>query len=348
VNEDPISPPGSDTVSSFDLVTEKEDRRSHVADLVQVIKETADKLAVDGSTRGDLKILSRTLRELRYAFKVFSRYRRKRKVTVFGSARTQPDEPAYIQAVDLGRVMAEAGWLVVTGAASGIMEAGHRGAGREASMGLNIMLPFEQSANPIILGDPKLVHMKYFFTRKLMFVKECDAVVCLPGGFGTLDEAMEVITLLQTGKRDMIPVVLLDAPGGKYWPALSDFINGHLLQGKMISAEDKHLYKLTDSYEAARDEVLQFFRVYHSMRYVKNELVLRLQTPLEPALLEAFDAEFPDLLSDGHFEQRSALSVEQDESDLAHMPRLVFKFNRRNFGRLRLLIDAINRGRVKA
>jgi uncharacterized protein (TIGR00730 family) len=268
-------------------------------------------------------------------------------VTVFGSARTQPDEAAYIQAVDLGRAMAQAGWLVVTGAASGIMEAGHRGAGREASMGLNIMLPFEQSANPIILGDPKLVHMKYFFTRKLMFVKECDAVVCLPGGFGTLDEAMEVITLLQTGKRDMIPVVLLDPPGGKYWPALSEFIDKHLLEGKMISAEDKHLYKLADSFEAARDEVLQFFRVYHSMRYVKNELVLRVKEPLEPKLLEAFDAEFPDLLTEGHFEQRSALLLEQDEADLANMPRLVFKFNRRNFGRLRLLIDAINRGSVE-
>jgi uncharacterized protein (TIGR00730 family) len=346
VSDDPLRA-GDEDASSFDLVTEKGDRRSNVADLVQTIKETADKLAVDGSTRGDLKILSRTLRELRYAFKVFAPYRRQRKVTVFGSARTQPDEPAYIQAVDFGRAMAEAGWLVVTGAASGIMEAGHRGAGRESSMGLNIMLPFEQSSNPVIAGDSKLVHMKYFFTRKLMFVKECDAVVCLPGGFGTLDEAMEVITLLQTGKRDMIPVVLLDAPGGQYWPALLDYVNNHLLKARMISPEDLALFKLTDSFAAARDEVLQFFRVYHSMRYVKNDLVLRLRTPLDPQLLAAFNSDFLDLLTDGHFQQREALPLERDEADLAQFPRLVFHFNRRNLGRLRMLIDAINRGRVE-
>jgi uncharacterized protein (TIGR00730 family) len=345
---DDTNRPTDEGISSFDLISEKEDRRANVADLVQTIKETADKLAVDGSTRGDLKILSRTLRELRYAFKVFSPYRRQRKVTVFGSARTQSDEPAYLQAVELGRVMAEAGWLVVTGAASGIMEAGHRGAGREASMGLNIMLPFEQSANPVIAGDPKLVHMKYFFTRKLMFVKECDAVVCLPGGFGTLDEAMEVITLLQTGKRDMIPVVLLDPPGGQYWPALIDFVNNHLLKARMISPDDSHLYKVTDSYEAARDEVLQFFRVYHSMRYVKQDLVLRLREPLHPLLLEAINAEFIDLLADGDFQQREALPLERDEAELAKFPRLVFHFNRRNLGRLRALIDVINRGSIAA
>jgi len=346
VNED-LSRPSEDDVSSFDLVSEKEDRRSHIADLVETIKETADKLAVDGSTRGDLKILSRTLRELRYAFKVFSPYRRKRKVTVFGSARTQPDEPAYIQAVHLGRAMAGAGWLVVTGAASGIMEAGHRGAGREASMGLNIMLPFEQSANPVIAGDPKLVHMKYFFTRKLMFVKECDAVVCLPGGFGTLDEAMEVITSLQTGKRDMIPVVLLDAPGGQYWQALLDYVTNHLLRARMISPEDLNLFKLTDNYEIARDEILQFFRVYHSMRYVKQDLVIRLQGPLHPLLLDALNRDFLDLVSDGGFQQRDALPLERDEAEIAHLPRLVFRFNRRNLGRLRLLIDALNRGSVE-
>jgi uncharacterized protein (TIGR00730 family) len=347
VNDDSFFRASDEDISSFDLVTEKEDRRAHIADLVQTIKDTADKLATDGSTRGDLKILSRTLRELRYAFKVFAPYRRQRKVTIFGSARTQPDEPPYLQAVNFGRAMAEAGWLVITGAASGIMEAGHRGAGRESSMGLNIMLPFEQSANPVIHGDAKLVHMKYFFTRKLMFVKECDAVVCLPGGFGTLDEAMEVITLLQTGKRDMIPVVLLDAPGGSYWRDLHEYVLGHLLRGRMISPEDLHLYKLTDNYEEAQAEVLQFFRVYHSMRYVKSHLVIRLQQPLSLELLDAINREFIDLLTSGHFEQRAALELERDESDLAHLPRLVFAFNRRNLGRLRLLIDAINRGSVE-
>ncbi|HEY2826839.1 MAG TPA: LOG family protein, partial [Pirellulales bacterium] len=207
--------------------------RQRIADLIEQIKESADKLAADQPSRGDLKILSRTMRELRYAFKVFSPYRSRHKVTVFGSARTRPDKPSYEQAVKFGRAMAEIGWLVVTGAASGIMEAGHVGAGRENSMGLNIMLPFEQSSNPIIAGDPKLVHMKYFFTRKLMFVKECDAVALFPGGFGTLDEGLEVLTLLQTGKRDMVPVLFIDEPGGKFWQPLLEFFNDRLLADGM-------------------------------------------------------------------------------------------------------------------
>ncbi|MCA9206098.1 MAG: LOG family protein, partial [Planctomycetales bacterium] len=209
-----------------------------------------------------------------------------------------------------------------------------------------IMLPFEQDANEVIRGDHKLVNMKYFFTRKLMFVKECDAVVCLPGGFGTLDEAMEVLTLLQTGKRDMVPLVLLDAPGGYYWRSLQQFIENHLLAGGMISPEDLSLYKVTDSCQEAVDEVLQFFRVYHSMRYVRHQLVFRLLEPLHPRLLADINEQFTDILSDGAFEQRELLNEERNEADLAHMPRLVFHFNRRNLGRLRQLIDCINRGSI--
>ncbi len=342
---EPQPEPGDEAIVKAPL--EPADRRRYIEDLISTIKESADKLATDGSTRGDLKLISRTLRELRYAFKVFTPYRKQRKVSIFGSARTKPDEPSYQEAVKLGRAMAEAGWFVVTGAASGIMEAGHEGAGREASMGLNIMLPFEQQANPVILGDPKLVHMKYFFTRKLMFVKECDAVVCLPGGFGTLDEAMEVITLLQTGKRDMVPVVLLDPPGGGYWKALDQFVQEHLLKNRMISPEDLHLYKVCDSYEVATAEVLQFFRVYHSMRYVKQNLVLRLLKPISDDLLATFNRDFRDILISGDFDQGEALPLEKDEPDLAELPRLVFHFNRRSFGRLRLMIDAINRGAVE-
>lgn len=323
-----------------------EDRLRHIEDLIQTIKESADKLAADGSSRGDLKLISRTLRELRYAFKVFAPYRKRRKVTVFGSARTKPEEPAYQEAVKLGRAFAEENWLVVTGAAAGIMEAGHQGAGREHSMGLNIMLPFEQEANPVIRDDHKLVHMKYFFTRKLMFVKECDAVVCLPGGFGTLDEGMEVITLLQTGKRDMVPVVLLDPPGGRYWADLNEFLITHLLGNRLISPEDQYLYKVCDDYQVARDEVLQFFKVYHSMRYVKRDLVLRLNEPIEPMLLDAINANFKDILVDGKFTQRDVLPAEKDEPDLLQKARLVFTFNRRNFGRLRLLIDSLNMGSI--
>jgi uncharacterized protein (TIGR00730 family) len=293
-----------------------------------------------------LKILSRTLRELRYAFKVFTPYRMRRKVTVFGSARTLPDQPAYQQAVKFGRAMAQHNWLVVTGAASGIMEAGHVGAGREHSMGLNIMLPFEQYANPIIAGDSKLVHMKYFFTRKLMFVKECDAVCLLPGGFGTLDEGLEVLTLLQTGKRDMVPVVMLDAPGGKFWQDLQHFIEKRLLGEGMISPDDLSLYKLTDKVDEAVTEILQFFKVYHSMRYVRNKLVFRLKQAPSDELLSDINANFNDILNGGEFVVSGPLSEEKDEPDLAELPRLVFRFNRRSLGRLRQLIDVLNRGSV--
>lgn len=321
--------------------------RDRITDLIEQIKESAEKMAADKPSRGDLKILSRTMRELRYAFKVFSPYRSRRKVTVFGSARTRPDKGTYKQAVDFGRAMAERGWLVVTGAASGIMEAGHVGAGRENSMGLNIMLPFEQSSNPIIAGDPKLVHMKYFFTRKLMFVKECDAVCLLPGGFGTLDEGLEVLTLLQTGKRDMVPVVFLDEPGGKFWQPFMEFIKDRLLADKMISPEDLSLYKLTDSVDEAVEEIITFFGVYHSMRYVKNKLVFRLHNQISEELVDEINANFSDILVDGQFTLSGPLRDERDEPALVALPRLVFHFNRRSLGRLRQLIDCINRGSVK-
>jgi hypothetical protein len=318
--------------------------QQRIADLIDQIKLSADKLATDRTSRGDLKILSRTLRELRYAFKVFTPYRSRRKVTVFGSARTRPQEPAYEQAVAFGRAMAQREWLVVTGAASGIMEAGHVGAGREHSMGLNIMLPFEQYANPIIAGDTKLVHMKYFFTRKLMFVKECDAVCLLPGGFGTLDEGLEVLTLLQTGKRDMVPVVFLDAPGGAFWSDWQAYVERRLLGQGMISPEDLSLYKLTDRVDVAVAEILQFFKVFHSMRYVKNKLVLRLQEKPSEELLGTINDEFTDILSTGQFTVGGPLPEEKDELEWAAMPRLIFRFNRRSLGRLRQLIDVLNRG----
>ncbi len=321
---------------------DQDQRARQIGELVNRIKESADKLARDGSSRGDLKLLSRALRELRYGFKVFAPYRRHRKVTVFGSARTPSDDPAYHQAMELGRQMAQHGWLVVTGAASGIMEAGHRGAGRDKSMGLNIMLPFEQDANPVIAGDHKLVHMKYFFTRKVMFVKECDAVVCLPGGFGTLDEALEVLTLLQTGKRDLVPLVLLDPPGDDYWQAFGQFIDKHLLQRGMISPQDRSLYRITDKCHEAVQECMNFYRVYHSMRYVRSKLVLRLQEPLPDGALERLNEQFSDILAGGQFCQQGALPDERDEPDLAHLTRLVFSFDRRSLGRLRALIDWIN------
>jgi uncharacterized protein (TIGR00730 family) len=311
-------------------------------DLYQVMRHTIDRLERDQTARGDLKILSRTLRELRYAFTVFRPYRRRRKVTIFGSARTSPEHPEYLAAMELGRLMAEHGWMVITGAGGGIMEAGHRGAGREASMGLNIMLPFEQSANPYIDGDPKLVTMKYFFTRKLMFVKECSAVVCLPGGFGTLDEALETLTLMQTGKQTVLPLVLLDHENGSYWSDLGGFIEKQLLANGMISPEDVHLYKITSSVDEAIDEMLGFYAVYHSMRYVKDRLVLRLKQRLSEEKLAHIQDHYAEILVEGTFEQRKALPEEAGEPDLANLPRLVFHFDRRALGRLRMLIDCIN------
>lgn len=311
-------------------------------DMYRVMRSTIGKLEKDQTARGDLKILSRTLRELRYAFKVFRPYRRRRKLTIFGSARTSPDHPEYQAAVELGQRMAKHGWMVITGAGGGIMEAGHRGAGREASLGLNIMLPFEQSANEYIEGDSKLVTMKYFFTRKLMFVKECSAVVCLPGGFGTLDEAMETLTLMQTGKQTMTPLVLLDHPDGSYWKDLGEFIEKQLGKGGMISKEDVRLYKITNSVDEAIEETLNFYRVYHSMRYVNNRLVFRLKAPLADSKLAYIQEHYADILVDGTYEQTTALPEEIGEPDLNGLPRLVFHFNRRALGRLRMLIDCIN------
>jgi uncharacterized protein (TIGR00730 family) len=312
------------------------------SDLLDMMRRTIERLDKDGTTRGDLKILNRTLKELRYAFKVFQPYRRRRKVTVFGSARTPSDHPTYQQAVAFGREMSRHGWMTITGAGEGIMEAGHVGAGKELSMGLNILLPFEQSANHVIDGDPKLVTLKYFFTRKLMFVKECSAVVSLPGGFGTLDETAEVLTLLQTGKQTMIPMVLLDAPGGSYWNHFGEFVTDTLLADGMISPEDLALYKIVDSVEAAVEETLNFYRVYHSLRYVGDTLVLRINQKLNDEQMDQLNESFSDVLVEGTIEQVAALPEEGNEPELAGLPRLKLRFDRKQLGRLRMMIDAIN------
>ncbi|HEX4132644.1 MAG TPA: LOG family protein [Pirellulales bacterium] len=325
-----------------DKLMEGSGEQERSQDLIAMIKESADKLQRDGTSRGDLKILARTLRELRYAFKVFAPYRLRRKVTVFGSARTLPSAATFQHGVEFGRAMAAHDWMVVTGAASGIMEAGHVGSGRDHAMGINIMLPFEQEANPVIAGDPKLVHMKYFFTRKLMFVKECDAVCLLPGGFGTLDEGLEVLTLLQTGKRDMVPVVFLDEPDGKFWSDWQAFVTHRLLGHGMISPDDLSLYKVTDRIDEAVDEMLRFYSNYHSMRYVRNKLVLRMQRQPSAGLLDEINATFDDIVLEGKFVVSEALPEERDDEALVNLPRLVFRFNRRSLGRLRQLIDLLN------
>ena len=314
-----------------------------VEQLVQQIRETADKLLRDSASRGDVKLISTALKELRYALKVFTPYRGRRKVTVFGSARLPETDPAYAAAVDFGRKVADAGFMVITGAASGIMEAGHVGAGREASIGVNIMLPFEQEANPVIRGDLKLMHLKYFFTRKLLFVKESDAVALFPGGFGTLDEGFEVLTLVQTGKAQLFPIVMVDAPGGDYWLPMKRFMKDVLLARGLISPADMALFKVTDSVDEAVREVLSFYRVYHSMRYVAGDLVLRLRHNLPEALLGRIRKEFADIVVGGTFEQTDALPAEANDVAVASLPRLRFRFDRKGLGRLRMLVDLINR-----
>ena len=310
--------------------------------LAQQIRETADKLLRDGATRGDLKLLSTALKELRYCFKVFTPFRNVRKVTVFGSARIPSTDPAYQAAVDFGRRLAQSGYMVITGAAAGIMEAGHVGAGRDHAIGINILLPFEQHANSIIDGDRKLMHLKYFFTRKLLFVKESDAVALFPGGFGTQDEGFEVLTLVQTGKSHLFPIVMVDAPGGDYWVRWQAYITDVLLARRLISPEDLHLYKIASSVDEAVEEILQFYRVYHSMRYVGHDLVLRLQNPLSAEVLEQVRSTFADILVGGTFEQSTG-PLPAEGNELPELSRLRFCFNRRGMGRLRQLIDFINR-----
>jgi len=313
-----------------------------VEELVDDLKFAADKLIVDEASRGDVKLLNVAFKELRYCFKVFSQLRGRRKVSVFGSARTPASDPAYQAAVEFGRQMTEAGFMVITGAASGIMEAGHAGAGRENSVGINILLPFEQSANPIINGDVKLMHLKYFFTRKLLFVKEADAVALFAGGFGTHDEGYEVLTLIQTGKSHIVPIVYVDYPGDTYWKDWHDYIVKHLLKRKMICPADMSLFKVTDSVEAAVAEIKRFYRVYHSMRYVKDHLVLRLHDMPTDTTINQLNSEFKDILVSGTFEKTEALPAEANEELIKDLPRIKFHFDRRSHGRLRQLLDVIN------
>jgi uncharacterized protein (TIGR00730 family) len=300
------------------------------------------RLGEDRSSTGDLKILNAALKELRYAFKVFRPYRGIRKVAMFGSARLTRQHPAYTMAQEFGQRMARAGWIVITGAASGIMKAGHEGAGRDASFGLNIRLPFEQEANPVIAKDHKLITCKYFFTRKLLFIKESHATALFPGGFGTLDEGFESITLVQTGKSDPRPIIFVDTPHGKFWEPLLNFFDRRLRRGGMISPADRSTYQVARSAEEAVKTILRFYAVYHSLRYVDDRLVLRLQRPLPDGAAAQLTREFHDLLRSGAIQEGRALPEETDEPELQHLPRLILRFNRKEHGRLIHLIHRIN------
>src|SRR6266704_179719 len=290
--------------------------------------------------RGDLKVMHRAVRELRYALSVFARYRDVRKVTVFGSARAHASHPAYGLAKAFAQRMVQAGFMVITGGGDGFMHAAQEGAGRENSFGLNILLPFEQTANAVIANDPKLVYFKYYFTRKLIFVKETDAFALFPGGFGTHDEGFEALTLLQTGKSVPMPVVFVDAPGGTYWRDWYDFIQRHMLGQGLISPIDLHLFKVTDDLDEAVSEITTFYRNYHSLRYVNEQLVIRLQHQVPEVLLARLNRDFRDILTQGDIVVSGPVGDDADE--VPELPRLLLWFDRARFGRLRQMIDVIN------
>jgi uncharacterized protein (TIGR00730 family) len=291
--------------------------------------------------RLDWKILSAALQDMERAFRVFYPYRHVRKVTIFGSARIAPSNPEYQMAAEFARCITAQGFMVMTGAGGGIMEAGNEGAGAENSFGLNIQLPFEQGANPHITGDPKLIEFKYFFTRKLFFLRETDALVLFPGGFGTQDEVFECLTLMQTGKSTLVPLVLIDQPGGQYWRSWDRHIREHVLGAGLISPDDLSLYQITDDIQEACRLVTSFYRVYHSSRYVGDRLVLRLKSEISDAHVQYLNEMFSDILVKGTIEKSGPL-VKEPDSELQALPRLVLYFNQRDLGRLRQMIQVIN------
>jgi uncharacterized protein (TIGR00730 family) len=312
------------------------------AGLVTDIIENALKLLTDVASRGDVRVIQTAVRELRYAFKLFAPHEHIRKVTLFGSARAQQHKAEYIQAVEFARRIAEEGWMVITGAGPGIMQAGHEGAGPERSFGANIRLPWEQNANPIIQKDKKLITFKYFFTRKLTFVRHSDAIALFPGGFGTLDEGYEALTLMQTGKSRLMPLVLLDRPGGTYWRTWDKHVREHLLRNQFISPDDRHLYEITDDVAAAVKSITRFYRNFHSMRFVKELLVIRLNCPPSNHALEGLNEDFRDIVLRGRIESTDPTPEEIEDGQDLEYPRLAFEFNRRDYGRLRRMIDTLN------
>lgn len=310
--------------------------------LIQEMIVTALKIGRDDLSVADLKLFNRSLKELRQAAKVFSHYTAFRKVAVFGSARTAKTAPDYQAAIEFGRKMRDSGYMIITGGGDGIMGAAQEGAGRECSFGLNIRLPFEQRANEVIHGDEKLINFNYFFTRKLNFVKETHAVALFPGGFGTFDEGFEVITLMQTGKARLLPVVFVDEPGGTYWQTLLDYITEHLLARGLISPDDYHLFYHAKGVDDAVEHIIQFYHNFISYRWVRDRLVIRIKRSLTPEAIANLNRDFADIIATGEIEASGPLPEEANQPELAPFPRLVLTPRRRNFGRLRALLDAIN------
>jgi uncharacterized protein (TIGR00730 family) len=293
----------------------------------------------------DLKLMNTSLKEMRFTAKAFGPYRHIKKVTIFGSARTGPDEMPFRMAYDLGKKLSESGYMVITGGGPGIMRAAHEGAGPDYSFGVNIRLPFEQKVNPIIERDPKNINYKYFFNRKIAFLKESDAIVLFPGGFGTQDEAMETLTLVQTGKRNPVPIIFMDDPEDKYWTGWMHFMEGKLLSKGYISESDLSLFEIVDSAQAAVHIINHFYSRYHSLRYIGDVLVIRLSSPMSEKKVQELGDQFSDILRPhGEMYLSGPLAEESSEHEIKDLPRLIIDFKRENFGRLRELIDVINGG----
>jgi uncharacterized protein (TIGR00730 family) len=310
------------------------------AEYVRQLVVSAIRLIPDRTHRGDLKLINSALKELRHSFHVFAPYKHLRKVAVFGSARTGRDHPDWRQAFNFSERLAALGWMTITGAGDGIMGAAQGGAGREASFGVNIRLPVEQRTNEVIAGDPKLINFRYFFSRKVVFVKEAHAIALFPGGFGTHDEGFEALTLIQTGKSEILPIVFVDAPGGSYWKDWAKYLHSHLRARSLISESDLALFKITDDSDEAVEEILNFYSNYHSSRYVRDRLILRVRQAPNPDQLRELNASFEDILSSGKIEVGKALPEEGGE--VRNHPRVTLRFNRREVGRLRMLIDRLN------
>ena len=312
------------------------------ADYLTAMIQTALQLGRDHASLVDLKLISRSMHEIRNAASVFQKYSGIRKVAVFGSARTLADDPDFKLAREFARRIVAENFMIITGGGDGIMGAAQQGAGAEKSFGLNIRLPFEQRPNPTIEGDPKLIDFNYFFARKLSFVKETSAFVLFPGGFGTMDEGFEVLTLLQTGKTSLVPIILMDRQNGFYWETWRRFLDNDLLELGLISRSDFNLFTITHDIDLAVHEIKHFYKIFHSYRWVHKEMVIRIQQRLTPIALAELNDQFSHLLLSGHIIQREALPEEADDLEIAELPRLVLSPNRHDFAMLRLLINAIN------
>jgi uncharacterized protein (TIGR00730 family) len=315
------------------------DMQSLEADLIAQMISNCLRMANENFDRGQLKLMTRAFKEMRYAYHVFNEYRISRCISIFGSARISESHPDYQLAKSFSSVMAAKGWVCMTGAADGIMRAGLEGAGKDASFGLSIRLPFEQSMNALLAGDPKLINFNYFFTRKLMFLSHSDALAAFPGGVGTLDELFEAITLMQTGKSNIVPLVLLEAERGHYWQSWEHYLQNNLLAGGYINSEDQFLYYRAPGVQEAVDHILHFYRRFHSSRYVKDTLVIRLVSPLATQELALLNDEFENLVRAGKIEVTEPFPEEDDHLEL---PRICFQHSRQSFGLLRAMIDRIN------